>query len=223
MDRMTSHRIPWEAACRWQQFNAELRVNLVRLGAIGSIYIVHLLHQLAAKGSVPALTALGLDSGTVLTRQTHIAITCVVLAWLMIGLWIHRLLRGQVFPSWLMYVSTAGDICFLTAILVLTSGPTGPLVAGYFLILIMSGLRFDLPLVRCTTIAAVLSYLFVLGCAKWPIGLIKLNGLPTVPRYQQLIMIVALLTAGVVVGQMVRQGQQLARRAAPTSDDQVGS
>ena len=217
---MTSQRIPWEVACRWQQYEAELRVNLVRLGAIGSIYLVHLLHQLAAKGSFPALSVLGLDAGTVLSRQTHIAITCVALAWVMIALWIHRLLRGQVFPSWLMYASTAGDLCFLTAILVLTSGPTGPLVAGYFIIVTMSGLRFDLPLVRCTTVAAVLSYVFVLGCAKWPVGLIKLNALPTVPRYQQLMMLVALSLAGVVVGQIVRQGQQLARRAIAGADDQ---
>lgn len=220
---MTKPKIPWEAACRWQQFEAEQRVNLVRLGAIGSFYIVHLVHHLAAAGNLPLLSALGLDAGSSLTRQTHIAITCVVLAWGMVGLWIHHLLRERVFPDWLMYASTFGDLCFLTAILVLTSGPTSPLIAGYFLVVIMSGLRFDLRLVRWSTATTVLSYLIVLGCAKWPIGLSKLNALPSVPRYQQLMVILALLLAGVIVGQGVRQTHQLARRSASTPGDEVQS
>ena len=223
MNQPTDDQIPWEAACRWQQFEAELRVNLVRLAAIGSFYLVHLVHHLAAGGNVPVLTALGLDAGTVLNTQTHAALTCVVLAWVMIGLWIHRSLSSRVFPTWLMYVSTLSDLSLLTAILVLTSGATSPLVAGYFLILMMSGLRFDLPLVRWATGASVFGYLVVLGCAKWPIGLSKLHPLPTVPRYQQLMMVVALLLAGVVVGQWVRQADQLARRATSASEDEAPS
>jgi hypothetical protein len=218
---MMRQKISWEAACRWQQYDAEMRVNLVRIAAIGLFYSVHLVHQLASKGNIPVLTAIGLDLGTVVSKQTHVAITCVMLAWLMIGVLIHLLLRGQVFPDWLMYASTAADICFLTAILVLTSGPTSSLISGYFLIVIMSGLRFDLTLVRCTTFAAFLSYLFVLGCAKWPIGLSKLNALPTLPRYQQFMMIIALLLAGVLVGQGVRQARRLAIGSAPNSDDEM--
>ena len=156
---MTNPKIPWEAACRWQQYEAEQRVNLVRLGAIGLFYLVHLVHQLSAAGNVPALAALGLDAGSALSRQTHIAITSLVLAWGMVGLWIHRMLRERKFPEWLMYASTIGDLCFLTATLVLTLGPTSPLIAGYFLIVIMSGLRFDLRLVRWSTATAILSYL----------------------------------------------------------------
>ncbi len=217
---MKDGQIPWEAACRWQQYEAELRVNLVRLGAIGLFYIVHLVHHVAAKGNLPVLAALGLDSGTVLTGQTHAALTCIVLAWVMIGLWIHRSLSMRVFPRWLMYGSTAGDVILLTAVLVLTSGPTSPLIAGYFLIVMMSGLRFDLTLVRCATATTVVSYLIVLGCAKWPIGLGKINTLPSVPRYQQLMVIAALLLAGVVVGQGVRQARQLAQLGTPASGDE---
>jgi hypothetical protein len=223
MNQPTDRPIPWEAACRWQQYEAELRVNLVRMGAVGAFYIVHLVHHLAAGGKVPFLKALGLDAGTVLNTQTHAALTYAVLAWVMIGLWIHRSLSSRVFPGWLMYASTLSDLCLLTAILVLTSGATSPLVAGYFLIVMMSGLRFDLPLVRWTTAASVFGYLIVLGCAKWPIGLSKLSPLPTVPRYQQLMMIVALLLAGVVVGQWVRQAHQLARQVTSGSDDEAQS
>ena len=212
MKQVSDEQIPWEAARRWQQYEAELRVNLLRLGAIGSFYIVHLVHHLAAGGKYPALAALGLDSGAVLTGQTHAALTCVVLVWVMIALWIHRSLSWRVFPGWLMYASTVGDVILLTAVLVLTSGPTSPLIAGYFLIVMMSGLRFDLPLVRCATAATVVSYLVVLGCAKWPMGLSKLNALASIPRYQQLMVIAALLLAGVVVGQGVRQTRQFARR-----------
>lgn len=208
---MINEPMPWEAACRWQQFEAELRVNLIRLGAVGSFYIVHLLHHFAASGKLSLFSWLALDDGKVVAPPTHTALTCIVVAWAMVGLWVHHSLRDRVFPRWLMYASTAADLIFLTAVLVLTSGPTSPLVSGYFLIVIMSGLRFDLSLVRCSTAAAVLSYLFVLGCAKWPIGLSKLNEIATVPRYQQLMMILALLLSGVVVGQGVRQARQLSR------------
>lgn len=218
---MINQKIPWEAACRWQQYEAELRVNVVRIGAIGSFYIVHLVHHLAAASTIPILVALGLDAGTPLTNQAHIAITSIVLSWGIVGLWVHYLLRERVFPGWLMYASTMGDICFLTAILVLTTGPTSPLVVGYFLMIMMSGLRFDLRLVRWSTVTAILSYVFVLGCAKWPIGLSKLNALPSVPRYQQLMIVLALLLAGIIVGQGVRQAHHLARRSAPASGDEV--
>jgi hypothetical protein len=217
MNDTTCQPIPWDAACRWQQFQAELRVNLVRLGAIGTFFMVHLVHQMAAKGDFPMLVALGLDSGTVLTTQTHTALTCIVLAWVMMAVLVHRMLSERVFPGWLMYGSTLGDVILLTAVLVITSGPTSPLIAGYFLIVMMSGLRFDLRLVRLSAAASVVSYLVVLGCARWPIGLSKINPLPTVPRYQQLMVIASLLLAGVLVGQWVRQARQLGQRVRQTS------
>src|SRR5947207_1831073 len=83
----------------------------------------------------------------------------------------------------------AGDLVLLTCVLALTSGATSPLVAGYFLIVMMSALRLDLRLTRCTTAAAVAGYVVLLGVARWPLGLAKVSPLPAVPRYQELMMI----------------------------------
>ena len=93
--------------------------------------------------------------------------------------------------------------------LTLSSGAASPLVAGYFLIIMMAGLRFDVRLVRLTTCGAIAGYLFLLGAAKWPMGLAKINVLPTVPRYQEAMVVAALLLAGVVVGQWLRHVRKL--------------
>ena len=85
-----------------------------------------------------------------------------------------------------------------------------PLLAGYFLIIIMSGLRLELRLVWDAAGASIAGYLFVLGCTRWPRGLLLENPLPEVPRYQQLMVIAALAIAGVIVGQCVRHARQLA-------------
>lgn len=191
----------WAAARRLRQYEAEIRVNLVRIAAVGAFYLVHLLHHFAASGKHAWLGFLGLEGGAWLTPQLHLAVTCIVLAWVMAALVVQQLLQAGLFPRWLMYASTGADLCFLTAILTLSSGAASPLIAGYFLIIIMSGLRFDVRLVRLTTCGAICGYAFLLGAARWPMGLTAINTLPVVPRYQELMVVAALLLAGVVVGQ----------------------
>ena len=78
-------------------------------------------------------------------------------------------------------------------------------MVGYFLILTLAALRFSLELVWFSTAGAVAGYLFLLGYARWG----PAPGMPpqdqTVPRYHQLIFVLALVLAGVVLGQMVRR------------------
>src|SRR5262245_28127871 len=97
-NRVATEELAWDVARRWRQYEAELRGNLVRVAAIGVFYSVHLVHHLAADGRYPALEALGLDAGADLTDHAHVAVTCVCVAWAMLGLLIHRLLLGRVFP-----------------------------------------------------------------------------------------------------------------------------
>lgn len=201
----------WQTACRWRQYESEVRVNLIRIAAVGVFYAVHLVHQVAASGNHRIFAVLGLDAGTVLPKPNHVAVTCLALAWVMLALFIHSLLLARRFPRWLMYVSTGGDILLLTGVLALTSGARSPLVAGYFLIVMMAGLRLDLWLVRATAAGTLIGYLVLLGSSRWPVGLAKLNELPTVPRYHQLMVVAALSLSGVVVGQWIRHARRLAR------------
>jgi K+-sensing histidine kinase KdpD len=79
------------------------------------------------------------------------------------------------------------------------------MVAGYFVIVVLSGLRFSLRLVQATTVAAAVSYLSVNGYARWFVSADII-----VPRYHQIQTLLALLIVGIVVGQIVRQVRQMA-------------
>lgn len=199
----------WRQVRRSRQFDAELRVNIIRIAAVGAFFLIHLAHSWAATSESGILRFFGLDAGNTLSAMQNTAVTCLVLAWVMTAVVVHQLLLSRLLPPWLMYASTAADLIFLTAALTFASGATSSLIVGYFLILIMSGLRFDLQLVRVATCGAVVGYLFLLGAAKWPVGLLKDYPLQTVPRYQQLIVVVALLLAGALVGQWIRHAQKL--------------
>lgn len=155
----------WTLARRLRQYDAEIRINVVRVAAIGIFYMVHLVHYLAVTNGSAPLAFLGLDAGDSLAAPMHAAVTCVVLAWVMAAVGIHQLLRAGLFPWWLMYASTVGDLFFLTSVLALSSGPTGPLLSGYFVILIMSGLRYDLRLGSRDDVRSIMGYATLLGCA----------------------------------------------------------
>lgn len=186
-----------------RQFDAELRVNVVRLAAVATFYGIHLLQYYAAADAGGWWSFLGLGGGPTLSQPLHLAVTSLVLAWIAAAMIVHQLLEARILPAWLMYASTALDACLLTCVLSLASGAASPVVAGYFLIVIMAGLRFDLRLVRCATACVVIGYVVLLGAARWSISL-SAHPLPIVPRYQQLVTIAALLLAGILVGQGVR-------------------
>ncbi|MBM4003655.1 MAG: hypothetical protein FJ295_10265 [Planctomycetes bacterium] len=194
----------WETASRWRQYEAELRVNLLRICAVGAFYGIHLLHRAASDGRFDWLRFLQLDEGPALAAPLHLAVTAIAAGWLAMAWLVHALLRDQVFPRWMPLVSMSLDVVFLTATLVLANGARSPLVLGYFLILAMTGLRMNLLLVRMATGIAIGGYLMVLGCTRWPMGLLKELNLPSVPRYQQLMVVAGIALTGIVVGQWVR-------------------
>jgi hypothetical protein len=134
----------------------------------------------------------------------------------MLALGILLALQNRIFPRWLPYFSTGCDIVLLTSIVCLGEMARSPLIVGYLLILILATLRLSLPLVWFATAGCGLAYFFVLGCAKWPehgslsqsLGqkAAELN----VPRYHELIMLVAIVMAGVMLGQITRRVRNLA-------------
>ena len=200
----------WAVAGRWRQREAEMRINLVRIAAVGVFYLIHLAHHWAATHDSSLLKSLELETGGVLSSKFHIAVTCIAVAWTMLALLVHAMLLQGRFPRWLGVASSLLDVVLLTAMLLLSSGAASPLVAGYFLIIIMAGLRLELRLVCETAGVSIAGYLFVLGCTRWPQGFLLDNPLPAVPRFQQLMMIAALAIAGIIVGQWIRHARRLA-------------
>lgn len=196
----------WDAAQHWQAYAAEVRANLLRIIAVGSFYLIHLWNYLSSQGKLPNWGILQLAAEGELERKFHLMVTFLTLAWLMLAAGVHFSLLDRVYPRWLPWVTSLLDVLLLSSVLCISSGPRSPLVSGYFLIIAVSALRLDLTLIRVTTVAAMLGYLGILGCAKWP----ALFGLATdldlrVPRYHQLVTLLALALTGIFLGQIVRR------------------
>jgi hypothetical protein len=210
----------WFIAQRWQAYEAESRANLLRIIAIGTFYLVHLWSYFSAQGRLPKLGFWQLAEAGQINREFHILVTLLAVAWAMLALGILLALQQRIFPRWLPYFSTACDILMLTGIICIGSAARSPLVAGYFLILVLAALRLSLPLMWFSTLGCVLAYVWVLGVAKWPdrFGLTKLLGeTPAelrVPRYHQMITLLAIVLAGVMLGQIVRRVRRLAEQFA---------
>jgi hypothetical protein len=67
-----------------------------------------------------------------------------------------------------------------------------------------------LPLIWFTTAGCAVGYLVVLGAGRWVPLLDGLNGELRVPRYHQVIVLVAIGVAGVMLGQIIRRVRGLA-------------
>jgi hypothetical protein len=189
---------------RWQAYEAESRANLLRIIAIGAFYLVHLWSYFSAQGKLPNFGFFQLAAAGEISRQFHIEITLLTVAWAMLALGILLALQQRIFPLWMPYLSTACDIVLLTSVLCISTGARSPLVSGYFLILVMATLRLSLPLVRCATFCCAIGYLAVLGAAKWLPMSEELRAAQRVPRYHQVIVLLAIVLAGVMLGQIVR-------------------
>jgi hypothetical protein len=210
----------WFILQRWQAYEAEGRANLLRIIAIGAFYLVHLWSYFSAQGRLPDFGFLQLAGAGEINKQFHLLITLLAVAWAMLALGILLALQQRIFPRWFPYFSTACDVVMLTAIICIGSAARSPLLVGYFLILILSALRLSLPLVWFSTLGCVVSYLCVLGIARWPdrFGVAKLLGETTsdlrVPRYHQVITLLAILLAGVMLGQIIRRVRHMAQEFA---------
>ena len=191
-------------AARWQAYDAESRANMLRIFAIGAFYLVHLWSYFSAQGRLPNMGFFQVADAGAISKHFHIEITMLAVAWAMLALGVLLALQQRVFPTWMPYCTTASDIVLLTVLLCISSGARSPLVSGYFLILVLATLRLSLPLVRFATIGAALGYVVLLGCQKWMPFAEELRGQQNVPRYHQIIVLVAILLAGVMLGQIVR-------------------
>lgn len=88
------------------------------------------------------------------------------------------------------------------------------MVALYFPIIAAASLRLSLPLVYVATLGSMTCYLFLLGAYAWyQVGWEEYYRNPTVriPRSNQMILLLAFGTTGLLAGQMVRQARRMVR------------
>lgn len=208
----------WFIVGRWQEFDGEWRANLVRTASIAAFYAVELLGYY------------GLNFGWLqvehtFTREFHLAISALAAAWIIVAFGTFYCLRMHIFPAALKYVTTACDIVLLTAMLVAASGPRSPLVVGYFVVITVAALRLQLRLVWCATLGSMAGYMFLLGFAKWHDTWLNLPHRElTVPRYTQLVTLLALAMTGIALGQVIRRvkamAEDYARRVQAAGEEQ---
>ena len=197
--------LSWHIAQRWQQYEGEARANLLRIITVGTFYLLHLWNYFSSQGKLPSWGFLQLAEVGKIDRRFHVMATFLALAWITLAAGVHFALQDRVFPRWLPTVTTLCDVVFLTCVLCISNGPRSPLVVGYFLILAAAALRFSLSLIRLIALATIVGYLAVLGCAKWPTVFGRSSEVElTIPRFHQLVVIVALALTGIVLGQIIR-------------------
>jgi len=191
----------WFIVGRWQEYEGEARANVLRIIGIAAFYLVELVNY-------HGLQLGWFEMPKVVEKPFHQAITALAVAWTMVALGVLLCLSQRVFPAVLKFVSTGCDVVLLTAVLTVADGPSSPMVIGYFLVIALSTLRFNLPLVRMATVGSMLGYLFLLGYARWFHEELR------VPRYHQLIFLLALALCGIVLGQVIRRVRGLAKEYA---------
>ena len=197
----------WFIVGRWQEYEGEARANLLRIIGIAAFYTIELINYHGLN-----LGFLEIPKVEEVDKPFHQAITALSVAWTMVGLGILLCLRRQVFPAALKFISTGCDIVLLTAILTVADGPKSPLVVGYLLVIALSTVRFNLPLVWFSTAGSAAGYIFLLGHAKW------FREATRVPRYHQLMFLLAVLLTGVVLGQVIRRVRSVAQDYAARLD-----
>jgi hypothetical protein len=194
----------WFVIERWQEYAGEARANLLRIAGIAAFYIVELInfHGLHI-GSINLPVSVDV--------QFHQKVTALAVAWTMVALATLVCLKLRYFPNWLKYATTLSDVALLTTILLVADGARSPLVVGYFLVIVLATLRFQLSLIWCATVASMVGYLWVAWFPFFTAGLVPNVDLrEPVPGYYQLIMLLALAFTGIVLGQVIRRVRTLA-------------
>lgn len=205
----------WYIVSRWQEYEGEGRANLLRIIGVAAFYGVELINYHGLNLGV-------LEMPPVVNQAFHLAITLLTAAWTMLALAVLACRRNGIFPTWLKFASTCGDLVLLTSALVLADGPRSPLIVGYLLIIALATLRFSLELIWFATAGAVAGYVFLLGFARWG----EVPGWPqrdlSVPRYHQAIFLLALVLLGVILGQVIRRARRLGEPLTRRGDSQGG-
>jgi hypothetical protein len=184
-----------------ERWAGEVRVNLVRLTALVAFYAYHLFDVYQNRDN-PAYTP-----------EYRAAVAAIAFAWAGVVVLAYAGLQSGRLPAALPVFTMLADAVLVTVLVTVSGGPKStPLVLLYLLIVTATPPRLSLRLVWLGTIAAVLGYVAALGHYVFVrIGQSVYYSDPAVriPRSQEAITVLAILTAGLLAGQAVRQALRL--------------
>ena len=190
---MSSER-RWTDAQRLESWAGEIRINLIRFIAVLVFYAHHL------------TTFYFFQDDVSVTNRYHAWITILTVAWFAGVLAIHICLLRRWILDWLKYLATLGDLFLLTTLLLVKEDSSSMMAVLYFVLIAASAPRLSLLLVRLTTVATMLAYIgFQVAMRLW----VKPAEELPLGRPDQVAFVLALGTAGLITGQMVRQAQRL--------------
>lgn len=191
----------WYIVGRWQEYEGEARANLLRLVGIAAFYLVELANYYGLRlGDIIAMPAAR-------SREFHLAVTALAVAWVMVALGVQVCLRNRIFPAGLKYLSTGADLVLMTVLLGIAGGPRSPAVSAYFVILALAAMRLSVPLIRMATAGTLAGFLIVIARADW-------LGQPNVPRDQQAILLLCLALTGTALVHVVCRVRGMAEEYA---------
>lgn len=183
------------ATTRIEAWAGEVRVNLIRLAALAVFYGYHVLNVFVISDA-PALRG-----------RFHQTVSLVIFVWAAGAVLLHVVLARRIMRPALPLTVIAWDIVMVTALLCVCENPRSMIVTAWFLIIASSSLRFSLPPVYLSVFGSLLGYLVFLGHSRYVLQLpIELR----VPRTNQIVFALALVVAGLLAGQSVRQARRIA-------------
>ena len=185
---------------REEAWLGELRLNWVRLIALAGLYLQHVLVS-------------SWSQGVVVSPEFNRAVDWICSGWLLAILAVFYCLYRRWMPPYLKFGSALWDLTACGVVISLGDGPRSGLLVLLPVLVGASAVRLSMGLVWFSSMGAILCYLAVLGRYAWfQVGFEKYYATPglRIPRTQECIMIIALVVAGLVAGQVVRQAHRLA-------------
>ena len=138
----------------------------------------------------------------------HLRVMSILAGWMVLSVVCQWLLRGERVQRAVRFGWCAADAGLLTAVLAQNSVPPGPILVGYPLLIVASGLFFRVRLVWFMTLSCVVGYAVLLGVRRQQFA----DALPGDPPWQYPIIFAAVLAVmGTVVAYQVFRVRVLSR------------
>jgi hypothetical protein len=196
----------WADARRLEAWAGEGRVNLLRALSVIVFYGHHLYRTYLAPQD------LGLTPEE--RARYHLAVTAIVLAWILEIFVLFLCLSRRWVPPALKYLASFSDLILVSALLIANpAGPHSPLVFIYFAVVAAAPLRLSLRLVQATTFGAMLAAVLMMGYyVYFRIGsevYYQPGSEVRVSHTAEVLFLLALGLCGLFAGQSVRQARRL--------------
>ncbi|MFN3191842.1 MAG: hypothetical protein ACE361_15125 [Aureliella sp.] len=195
----------WHVARRWHSYEGEIRVSILRLAIVLTLYSIHLVTYFFLTDSNSAT-----DTATELTSlpavDQHRIFTFLAAGGLVISLAVLVSLRQRFFPWFLPYCVTSCDTGLVFAAAFFGAKIQSPMVMCLVLIVAMAAMRFSLRLVWFSSLLALAAYFGLVGTSdsKW------FDADHVTPLNTQMISTLIIVSAGIIAGQIVRMTRSAA-------------